>query len=399
MPSEPPEPRGDAVRRIAILRANGIGDLVFALPALDALRARYPDAEMVLLGRRWHAELLSRRPGPVDRVELIPDGLPADAPTDAEEADRFFERMRHEHFDLALQMHGGGRASNPFVGALGASTTAGLRARGAPPLDRWTPYVYHQHEIARYLEVAALVGAAPVTIEPRLSVTGADLEASRRAIPADGRPVAVLHPGATDPRRHWPPDAFAVVGDHLAARGIRVVVTGVADERPLADHVTGAMRAEAESACGAVGLQGLVGLLARASIVIANDTGPLHLAAAVGTPTVGIYWAGNLVNGGPLLADRARHVTSWRLDCPVCGSDATRTRCAHNASFVADAPPAGAIATADDLLERHGLVPDGLAVDDAVRTRADDRRRGSSGRPRRAREASWRPPGGTRRTA
>lgn len=67
-----PHRRLEDVRRIAVLRANAIGDLVFALPALDALRAAYHQAEIVLLGLPWHADFLAGRPGPIDRVEVVP---------------------------------------------------------------------------------------------------------------------------------------------------------------------------------------------------------------------------------------------------------------------------------------------------------------------------------------
>lgn len=93
-----PAPLVDCVRRLAVLRANGLGDLVFALPALDALRAAYPDAEIVLLAREWHRELLEGRPGPVDRVVAIPvhRGVreESDRDEDPAELERFFSARR-----------------------------------------------------------------------------------------------------------------------------------------------------------------------------------------------------------------------------------------------------------------------------------------------------------------
>src|SRR5438309_10264707 len=99
-----------SVTKIAVLRANAIGDLIFALPALDALRAAYPAAEIVLLGTAWHARFLAGRPGPVDRVVELPPGALDGGSPDAE----FVAAMRAERFDLALQLHGGGRTSNPL---------------------------------------------------------------------------------------------------------------------------------------------------------------------------------------------------------------------------------------------------------------------------------------------
>jgi ADP-heptose:LPS heptosyltransferase len=82
----------------------------------------------------------------------------------------------------------------------------------------------------------------------------------------------------------------------------------------------------------------LAGLLGRASVVVTNDSGPLHLANAVGAATVGVYWCGNLINAGPATVARHRAIASWRLLCPECGADCMAEGCAHDASFVADVP-------------------------------------------------------------
>src|SRR6185437_9543628 len=179
---------------------NAIGDFLLALPALDALRAAYPTAEIVLLGKRWHRDFLTGRLGPGDRVVVVPPSRGindvAGADEDPAELERFFAAMRRERFDLAVQLHGGGRNSNPFVLRLGARVTAGLKTPDAPPLDRWMPYIYFQHETMRYLEAVALVGAVPTNLEARLAVTDADLAESYDVYPGagGGRPIAAIHP-------------------------------------------------------------------------------------------------------------------------------------------------------------------------------------------------------------
>ncbi|NJD26675.1 MAG: glycosyltransferase family 9 protein [Chloroflexi bacterium] len=354
------------VRTIAVLRASGIGDLVFALPALDALRAAYPDAEITMIGRPMHAEILESRPSAVDRVIAEAGPFIGDEPEPAglEETRRaLIARLRRESWDLAVQLHGGGRNSNPLVAALGARLTVGARSPDAAPLDRTVPYVYWQHEIHRNLEVVALAGAEPVTIEPRLAPTPADRRVADAALTEAGvpedAPLAVLHPGASDPRRRWPARSFAGVGDGLADRGLQVVVTGSDGEVGLATEVVGAMAGSgAVAVAGRIGLAGLLGVLARAAVVVANDTGPLHLASALGTPSVGIFWCGNLINAGPPFRARHRPLLSWRLDCPVCGLDCTRGRCAHDDSFVADVPVASVVEAARELLDgRLSTVP------------------------------------------
>lgn len=344
-----------AVDRVAVLRANAVGDLIFALPALDALRAAYPAAEITLLGAPWHERFLAGRPGPVDRVVVVPPlpGLREPLPGEpAGDRGAFTAAMRAYRFDLAVQLHGGGRTSNPLVAELGARLTVGLRSADAAPLDRWVRYVYYQPEVFRYLEVVGLVGAAPVTYRPRLAVTDAD-RAEAAAVPEADRPVVAMHPGATDPRRRWPAERFAAVGDALP---VDVLVTGTATERDLVDRIVGTMRTPARPLVDALSLGGLAALYERCALVVANDTGPLHLAGAVGTPTVGIYWVGNLINGAPV--DRARHrpLLSWTLRCPECGLDCTTGRCAHSPSFVAGVTLDDVVEAARDLLGVQGFV-------------------------------------------
>lgn len=332
----------NGVKKIAVLRCNGVGDFVFALPALSALRRAYPRSEIVLLGRKWHTGFLAGRPGPVDRVVEVPASRGVnDGPgcnEDAAELERFFQAMAEERFDLAIQLHGGGRYSNPFLLRLGARLSAGMKTPDAAPLDRWIPYYHFQPEVFRYLEVVALVGAPPVEIEPRLALTEDDLAEAAAVVPEQHAPLALIHPGATDPRRRWPPEKFAAVADSLAAAGACVLVHGSEAERELAGAVLGAMKAEAIDLAGCLSLKGLAGLLSRCRVVLANDSGPLHLAAAVGAATAGIFWFGNLINAGAMTRGRHRPAISWRVNCPVCDRNTLLDNCAHQESFVADVP-------------------------------------------------------------
>jgi ADP-heptose:LPS heptosyltransferase len=352
------------VRRVVVLPAAGIGDLMFALPALHALQAAYPGALISLLGAPWHRAFLSGRPGPVGEVLVVPPGAgPRMGPAagsaspegragvkDDQSPEDFFAAMQARAFDLALQMHGGGHQSNPFVARLGARVTVGLRAPGAVRLDLQVPYVYYQPEVFRLLEVARLVGADPVDIEPRLALTPADRLEADSVLPADEQPLALLHPGAGDPRRRWPTGGFAAVGDALRAAGAKVAVVGAECDARLGQEVAGAMKGRAANLVGRLSLGGLTGLLGRCRVLVSNDSGPLHLAAAVGTATVGIFWCGNLINAGPPYRTRHRPLLSWRLACPVCGVDCTLSRCEHDASFVADVPAGEVAAAAVDLL-------------------------------------------------
>ena len=345
----------EGVHKLAVLRANAIGDYLVSLPAIEALRTAYPQAELVLLGADWHASFLAGRPGPVDRCLAVPPtaGVRDDQPpSQPAVADLFFARMRAERFDLAVQLQGGGRHSNPFVCRLGARVTAGSQAPDAPPLDRTVPYTRDQHEIHRFLEVVGLVGATPVTLEPRLEVTAADRAEAAAALAEDDRPLVVLHPGANDPRRRWPVERLAVVGSELARKGARLAVVGTAADQPLADRLLATLDGEAADLTGRLGLGGLAGLLEQATLLVGNDSGPRHLAAAVGTATVAVYSCVSLGSYGPLYRARHRAPTAWRLHCPVCGVNGLQQDCrsSHHASFVADVTVDEVLAEALDLL-------------------------------------------------
>lgn len=341
------------IQKIAVLRANALGDFIFALPALEALRVAYPEAEIVLLAKKWHANFLANRPGPIDRVVVVPVSKGVNEEPglveNLAEQEQFFKAMTQERFDLAIQLHGGGRYSNPFLLRLGARMTVGLKTPDAVPLDRWVPYIYFQPEIMRYLEVVSSIGAKATVLEPRISVIEEDLVEARRVVPEQEKPLVALHPGASDPERRWPPEKFTAVGDALATAGAHIVVTGTKEEEHLVNAVIPAMGAQAQNLCGRLSLGGLAGLLSRCRVLVSNDSGPLHLAGALGTATVGIYWCFNLVTAGLLTRSCHRPVVSWRLTCPICSIDRSRMSCHHRASFVADISTEEVIMAALDL--------------------------------------------------
>jgi ADP-heptose:LPS heptosyltransferase len=172
--------------------------------------------------------------------------------------------------------------------------------------------------------------------------------------PQSDAPLVLLQPGSSDPRRCWPPASFAAVGDALAAMGARIAVNGTSEEAPLVRRVVRAMRHPAIDLSGKLDLGGLCGLIEGAACVVSNDTGPLHLALAIGTPCVGIFWLTNLIDGAPLRPSLLRAALSLRQDCPVCGLPNLRQRCSHEASFVADVPVEQVIRMAQEVL---GVAP------------------------------------------
>jgi ADP-heptose:LPS heptosyltransferase len=351
----PVEPVWAGVRRIAVLRGGGLGDLMFAMPAIEALRAAYPDAEIVLLGVPQFAGLLADRPGPVDRVVTVPPSTGVyepGGPVDDEDAWAEFVERIGGGVDLAVQLHGGGRWSNPFLQRLEPTWTVGARTPDAAEPTRWLPYRYYQNEVMRALEIVGLAGATPVTVVPGLAVTQADRDAAAHALRGLPGPLLTLHPGATDPRRRWPADRFAEVAATFAARGAGVAVVGSPAERDLVEKVAALAGERQVRPLSDLTLSGLCGVLAASRVVLANDSGPRHLAEAVGTATAGVFWLGNALNAGSFGRARHRVLLSWTTECPVCGVDCTREdlpRCPHDDSFVAGVPVADALREVSDL--------------------------------------------------
>ena len=328
------------VRHIVALRPNAIGDYVFALPALHALRDAYPGARITLLGKPWHAGFLHRRPGPVSDVIVMPPlpgiGAPPDGPI-PESARQLVAALRNMRIDLALQMYGGGAYSNAFIASLGATVSIGATTRGAPALDRTIAYSRLANRRIELLQIAALAGARPRLVSPELEITETDRAMAGRILPHPaGARLVVVHPGASDPRRCWPPAGFAAVADALANAGAQIVISATDAEADTAREVVRHMRHRPIDLTGRLPLPALCGLLARAELIVSNDTGPLHLALALGKPAVGVFWLTNMIESCPLAQHLLRPALSTRVHCPVCGDENLRARCAHDASFVAD---------------------------------------------------------------
>jgi ADP-heptose:LPS heptosyltransferase len=234
-------------------------------------------------------------------------------------------------------MYGGGRDSNPLAIRLGVRLTIGARAAGAAVLDRWVAHVEPGNLRLALLEIAALVGGTLPWRGRDLEVTPQDREAALRVLPPDrARPLVLLQPGSSDPRRCWSADRFAAVGDALAEAGALVAVNGTAQESGLVRQVVEKMRRSVLDLSGQLDLGGLCGLIERAALVVSNDTGPLHLTLAIGKPAIGIFWHTNLVDGAPLRPSLLRAAVSAQIRCAVCGADNRAARCAHQGSFVDD---------------------------------------------------------------
>jgi lipopolysaccharide heptosyltransferase II len=311
-----------SVRRIAIVRALHLGDLLLAVPALRAVRARYPKAEITLIGLPWAEQFVRRFARYVDQFIAFPGypGIDEEAYNPIR-TKRFLAAQRARAYDLAIQMHGSGHASNPFALALGAHATVGYYEGSAPPgLSASAPYPTAEPEVMRNLGLAQLAGCRWLDATLEFPLTADDREEAQarlQGVPVDV-PLIAMHVGAKSPSRRWPPDRFAVVANSLIERfGAHIVLTGSAEDGNLACAVRAFMTRSPLDMTGKTSLGGLAALLERASLFIGNDSGPAHLAEAVGTPSVTIFgptdpgrWAS--------LDQQAHRVVREAVQCSPC---------------------------------------------------------------------------------
>lgn len=292
-------------RRIAVFRALQLGDMLCAIPALRSLRAGFPNAHIDLVGLPWAREFATRFSCYLDGFVAFPGypGLPERQP-DIAHLPRFFAEMQAIGYDLAIQMHGNGAITNPLTLLFGARRAAGFFRHGdyCPGGETFIPYPDHLPEPERHLALVHELGAPDCGNELEFPITAGDrldLEAALAARPL-GAPYACLHPGSRAEARRWPPAHFATIGDALARQGLEVILTGSEGERSITAEVASRMHASARDLAGRTSLGALAALAGHASLLVCNDTGVSHLAAALGTPSVVVFRASESARWAPL---------------------------------------------------------------------------------------------------
>lgn len=313
------------ILRVLICRPDHLGDLLLTLAALPA-----HDRSRLRLGVACSPALvpIAARCPNVDAVEAVPFTDPAHPAPDAESAGALARHLRGA-WDIALLPRIDDAQSGQMCAAAGIPRRVGFNHPATAPwlTETHTPVVGHVSRLTAHLLHIALptlaTAIAPTWVEP----TTVDLEHAATLLAAhdlQAERLVLLHPGAGWPLKRWPPEFWAAVADHLVAAGWQVALTGVAAERALHDailaHLKRPLAAQVHSLAGALSLPALAGLYTLARLVIAIDSGPLHLAAAVGSPLVGIYGPFGPALFGPL-GDAARlRVLTQHLPCQPCNT-------------------------------------------------------------------------------
>ncbi len=339
------------LRHVALFRGLMLGDMLCAVPAIRALRRACPDAELTLVGLPWAREWAQRLVH-VDRFVEFPGypGLPETLP-DLETLPGFLRDMQAERFDLLLQLHGSGTIVNPLMAACGAARLAGFAAPGAFCADAplFAPWPTQGHEIERLLTLTEHLGMPPHGTDLEYPVTDSDRIELATAWPGafGGEPYVCIHAGAQLVSRRWPVQRFAAVADALAARGYTVVLTGTSGEAALTATLQQAMRHPAVDLAGKTSLWSLGALLERARLLVCNDTGVSHIAAALRTASVVVSCGAEVSRWAPL--DAQRHTVLWQdTACRPCA----HAVCPYAHECATAVEPPAVIAAAEALLQR-----------------------------------------------
>ena len=334
--------------------------MLCSVPALRALRAGFPAARITLLGLASAREFQPRFSAYGDDLLEFPGypGIPEVEFDPARLAE--FTTEVQGRFDLALQMHGSGTHSNGFTSLLGAKASSGycLPALWCPDPEWYLPHPAHSHEIRRWLELLEFLGIPPQGEHLEFPELPEDVRQLNESWSDwQNRPFTCLHPGAFEEERRWPVERFAQAGDSLAAEGYTVVLTGGASEKELTRAVGEAMTRPAVDLAGRTGLGAIASLLRRASLLICNDTGISHLAAAVKTRSVVIFAASDPERWAPL--DRGLHrvvgeVMPERINACLHTPEVKGHRCLRDAcnSLRLDSNDSWSPASVDEVLEQ-----------------------------------------------
>ena len=303
-------------KKILVIRLSSLGDVVLAIPVLRALRRNFPKAEIQVATRSEYAELLFPSPW-VDAVRSLDRRGKG-------EFLAYLKGIKRERYDLVIDLHatlrsrmiaraaGAGQALRYFKAALGRRVLVAFKT--SKPFQP-------KHVVDRYLECLRPFGIADSSRQPEV-VMGAQEKAFGRDFLGQARPWIGLIPGAKHATKRWLKGGFVEVGKRLWQEDqIGTVVLGSDDEKALVKELVEGIGDGAKAACG-LGLRQMASVLACCKAVVTNDSGPMHLATAVGTPVVALF--GPTVEAFGFFPLGERNVVLQRdLSCRPCSLHGT----------------------------------------------------------------------------
>jgi len=303
-------------QRVALIKPSALGDVIHALPVLGALRHKFPDAHIAWVVNRSYQPLIDGHPALNETIAFDRGALKSGWRKAAGTSLRLARELRKRRFDLVIDLQCLAR-SGLMTLATGARRRVGLgTAREGAQLAYSdiiaVPDPTTSHAVDRYWRVveALGVGHLPKRFDiPVLPESRAWAQTQLRDVP---RPWMAFGVGARWLTKRWPPDHFAVLARRAQEKfGGTVFFVGAPDEAPLAKQVIAQLRGPSRDFVGTTSLQQLAGLLDAADVMVANDTGPLHLAAALGRPCVAPYTCTQVRRHGPYGQAGGVETTVW----------------------------------------------------------------------------------------
>jgi heptosyltransferase-2 len=315
-------------KKIMVRATNWVGDAVISLPALEALKHRYPETEIVLVAKPWMSELYSNHPAAHRQIVYDSEGQHRGPGGFA----KLTAALRAEHFDAAILFQNAFQAAW-MAWRAGIPVRLGYARDGRSVLLTHAievpPRAAYGHQAYYYLHLLFRAGVIEHPEPPRpagearLVLDDAEKAWAHnhlRLLGLEGpRFLVGLNPGAFfGPAKRWPADRYALLADRLiGALHADVLIFGSPEERPLAEAIAKAMKHTPTILAGQTTLRQLMALLAQCRLVVTNDSGPMHLAAALGLPVVAIFGSTDARSTGPL-SSRARIVLR-AVPCSPCG--------------------------------------------------------------------------------
>jgi lipopolysaccharide heptosyltransferase II len=305
---------------ILLLNLNHIGDILFTTPAIRALRETYPEARITAVVLSGLEDLLKHNPcvdqtigrhcGMVNALRLLP-------------------KVRHPGSGMSVLFSFGSFQLAALGWLSGASTRIGFDDVGISRL--LTNAVKRNpatHRVDSFLELARAGGAEPRGSKMEMFLTEDDRSKAVELMASAGvtgeKPIVALSPGSSVAAKEWYPERYAELADRLIGDGMDVLIVGSASERAAIDSVNDNAKQRIVDLAGKTGIAVLASVLERCSVVVSNDTGPMHLAVSVNTPVVAIFGPTDPRVYGPY---RAESVVLWNeMSCSSCGN---KTKCQH----------------------------------------------------------------------
>ena len=316
---------------VALIRPDHLGDILFTTPAISLLREAFPQARITYLAGPWSKAVIENNPN-IDEIALCPfPGFTRQKKRSVLEPYvtilRYANLLRQRHFDLAIVLRFDHWWGALLVHLAGIPCRVGYDvAEVRPFLTDIVPYSSGRHEVEQNLTLVKRVASCELRVASfplEFDLTVEDEMFAKdylmRHGVGDGNLLICIHPGAGAPVKLWRNEAWAQVADALAQRyESKVILTGAEEEAPLCRAIADEMTAKAIVAAGETSLAELAAVMARCRLVLGVDSGPLHLAVAMDTPTVHLFGPVDSHAFGPW-GNPAHHIVlTSDMDCIPC---------------------------------------------------------------------------------